>query len=116
MQEHRAPRPPTLDRLASVVGSRYAVRDEAGMAAYMREWRQIWVGRSPLVLRPGSAEEVSRILAIATETNTPIVPQSGNTGLVGGKITLGEVLRSLDRMTRVRDVDMIHNTMEVEAG
>jgi len=105
-----------LDRLASVVGARYAIRDEAEMAKYMREWREIWVGRSPLVLRPGSTEEVSRILAIASETRTPIVPQSGNTGLVGGQIPFGEVLLSLDRLTRVRDVDAIDNTMEVEAG
>jgi FAD/FMN-containing dehydrogenase len=116
MQERLELRPAVLDRLVSVVGSKYAVRDEVEMAAYMREWRQIWVGRSPLVLRPGSAEEVSRILAIATETNTPIVPQSGNTGLVGGQIPFGEVLLSLDRMTRVRDVDPIDNTMVVEAG
>jgi FAD/FMN-containing dehydrogenase len=86
------------------------------MAAYMREWREIWVGRSPLVLRPGTTEEVSRILAIASETNTPIVPQSGNTGLVGGQIPFGEVLLSLDRLTKVRDVDPVDNTMIVEAG
>jgi FAD/FMN-containing dehydrogenase len=106
----------TLDRLAAVVGARYAIRDEADMAGYMREWREIWFGRSPMVLRPQTTEEVSRILAIASETNTPIVPQSGNTGLVGGQIPFGEVLLSLDRMTRVRDVDPIDNTMVVEAG
>ena len=59
------------------------------MDGYMREWRQIWHGRSPLVLRPGSTDEVSRILAIAHETRTPIVPQSGNTGLCGGQIPTG---------------------------
>jgi len=106
----------TLGRLAAVVGERYAIRDEADMATYMREWREIWVGQSPLVLRPGTTEEVSRILAIAGETRTAIVPQSGNTGLVGGQIPFGEVLVSLDRMSRVRDVDAIDNTMIVEAG
>ncbi|MFL5260745.1 MAG: FAD-binding oxidoreductase, partial [Hyphomicrobiales bacterium] len=111
-----APAAETLDRLAAVVGERYAIRNAADMAAYMREWRDIWHGRSPLVLRPGSTEEVSRIMAIAAETRTPIVPQSGNTGLVGGQIPFDEVLLSLDRMARVRDVDSLDNTMVVEAG
>src|SRR5438552_4048596 len=110
------PSPQTLDRLAAVVGAKYAIRDEAGMAAYMREWREIWLGQSPIVLRPGSTEEVSRILAIASETLTSIVPQSGNTGLVGGQIPMGEALLSLDRMMRLRDVDPVDNTMVVEAG
>jgi FAD/FMN-containing dehydrogenase len=56
----------TLDRLAAVVGEANAIRDPARMDAYMREWRQIWVGRSPLVLRPSCTEDVSRILAIAS--------------------------------------------------
>ena len=55
----------TLARLAAIVGERNAIRDVAAMDSYMREWRQIWHGRSPLVLRPGSTEEVSRILAVA---------------------------------------------------
>src|SRR5204862_363192 len=110
------PSPETLDRLAAVVGDKYAIRDRAQMAAYMREWREIWIGRSPLVLRPGSTEEVSRILGIASETVTPIVPQSGNTGLVGGQIPMGEVLLSLDRMTRVRNVDPVDQTIVAEAG
>ena len=76
----------TLNRLAAVVGETYAIRDEAAMAGYMTEWRQIWQGRSPLVLRPGSTEDVSRILAIANETGTAVIPQSGNTGLGGGRL------------------------------
>jgi FAD/FMN-containing dehydrogenase len=108
-----------LNRLAAVVGEAHAIRNAAEMDGYMREWRQIWTGRSPLVLRPGSTEEVSRILAIANETRTVIVPQSGNTGLCGGQIptdTGNEVVLSLDRMTRILDVDPADNTVTVEAG
>jgi len=108
-----------LNRLAAVVGEKHAIRDVAEMDGYMREWRQIWTGRSPLVLRPGSTEEVSRILAIANETRTAIVPQAGNTGLCGGQIptdTGNEVVLSLDRMTRILDVDPADNTITVEAG
>jgi len=109
----------TLDRLAAVVGEANAIRDPARMDAYMREWRQIWVGRSPLVLRPSCTEDVSRILAIASETRTVIVPQSGNTGLCGGQIATdegSEVVLSLDRMSRILDVDPADNTITVEAG
>jgi FAD/FMN-containing dehydrogenase len=113
------PSPETLARLAAVVGDTYAIRDVSGMDGYMREWRQIWHGRSPLVLRPGSTDEVSRIMAIASETRTVIVPQSGNTGLCGGQIPTDEgheIVLSLDRMTRILDVDPANNTITVEAG
>jgi FAD/FMN-containing dehydrogenase len=113
------PSPETLDRLAAVVGEAHAIRDVSGMDGYMREWRQIWHGRSPMVLRPASTEEVSRILEIASETRTVIVPQSGNTGLCGGQIATGdghEVVLSLDRMTRILAVDPADNTITVEAG
>ncbi len=107
----------TLDRLAAIVGEKYAIRDPADMGAYMREWRGLWAGTSPMVLRPGSTAEVARILAIAHEARVSIVPQSGNTGLVGGQIPSGnEVLLSLDRMTRIIDVDTADNTITVEAG
>ena len=108
-----------LNRLAAVVGEAHAIRNSAEMDGYMREWRQIWTGRSPLVLRPRSTDEVSRILAIANETRTPIVPQGGNTGLCGGQIPTdagNEVVLSLDRMTRILDVDPADNTITVEAG
>jgi FAD/FMN-containing dehydrogenase len=111
------PSPETLDRLAAVVGEKNVTRDAQGMQAYMREWRGLWHGSSPLVLRPSSTEEVSAILAICNETRTPIVPQSGNTGLTGGQIPQdGEVLLSLDRMTRIRDIDPANNTITVDAG
>ncbi len=109
----------TLSRLAGIVGEKYAIRSPAEMDGYMHEWRDLWHGKSPLVLRPASTDEISRILKIANETLTAIVPQSGNTGLVGGQIPHEdghEVLLSLDRMTRIVEVDAANNTMTVEAG
>jgi FAD/FMN-containing dehydrogenase len=109
----------TLERLVTVVGAKNAIRDTAAMAGYMREWRAIWHGKSPLVLRPGNSAEVSAIMAIANETLTAIVPQSGNTGLSGGQTTTEsgtEVLLSLDRMTRIVDVDATDNTITAEGG
>jgi len=113
------PTPDTLNRLAAVVGETHAIRNAAAMAGYMSEWRGIWHGRSPLVLRPRTTAEVSAILKIANETLTAIVPQSGNTGLAGGQIPQesgNEVLLSLDRMTGIVDVDTAGNAITVEAG
>ncbi len=109
----------TLSRLAAVVGEKYAITDAREMTAYMTEWREIWTGKSPMVLRPALTGEVSKILAIAHETETAIVPQSGNTGLVGGQIPFergDEVVLSLDRMTRIRKVDAVNNSITVDAG
>jgi FAD/FMN-containing dehydrogenase len=89
------------------------------MARWLEEPRERFEGRAALVVRPGSTEEVSRILAIANEGRVGIVAQSGNTGLVGGQTPSpagDEVVLSLDRLDRVRDLDAIDNTITVEAG
>jgi FAD/FMN-containing dehydrogenase len=111
--------PELLNHFAAIVGEKHAIRDAASMAGYMTEWREIWVGKSPLVMRPANTEEVSRILRLASETGTAIVPQSGNTGLVGGQIPFEEgreLLLSLDRMTKILNVDAADSTMTVQAG
>ncbi|MGE0612948.1 MAG: FAD-binding oxidoreductase [Hyphomicrobiales bacterium] len=108
-----------LNRLAAVVGDAYAIRDAGAMEPYLREMRDIYVGRAGMVLRPANTEEVSGILKIASETGTAIVPQGGNTGLVGGQIpfdTGNEVIVSLTRMNRIRETDVAGETMTVEAG
>ncbi len=105
-----------IDKFIAIVGAAYAIADPAGMTAYLREWRDKWVGTSPLILRPSSTQQVSDILKLAHESDTKIVPQSGNTGLVGGSIPQGEVLLSLDRMTKIIDIDAANFTMTVEAG
>jgi D-lactate dehydrogenase (cytochrome) len=109
--------PDLIARFAAIVGARYAVTDPAEIEPYITEDRRLYQGRSPLVLRPGTAAEVSAILKLANETGTPIVPQGGNTGLVGGQTPQhGEVLLSLRRLDRVREVDPTSNTMTCEAG
>ncbi len=109
--------PALIARFAAIVGDRYAVTDPAEIAPYLTEERGLYHGRSPLVLRPGSVAEVAEILKLANETRTPIVPQGGNTGLVGGQTPLqGEALISLRRLDRIREVDPTSNTMTCEAG
>ena len=115
----KAPSDQTLKRLAAIVGERGAIWPGAEQQPYLEEWRGKWHGRTPLVLRPASTQEVSQLLAIAHETSTAVVPQSGNTGLVGGQIPDAnghEVLLSLDRMTAVRNVDAADFTLTAEAG
>ena len=118
-QRHRPPSPETLDAFVRIVGAEHAIRDAETMAPYLVEWRDRYHGKAALVLKPGTTEEVSAILKLANETRTAIVPQGGNTGLVGGQIpfeTGHEVVVSLARMTHVRDIDLASNTMTVEAG
>jgi D-lactate dehydrogenase (cytochrome) len=74
-------------------------------------------GLTPMVLRPASVAEVAEILKLAGETQTPIVPQGGNTGLVGGQTPLNnEMVLSLTRLDRIREVDPTSNTITCEAG
>ena len=111
------PSPETLKAFAAIVGDAHALTAETDQQPYLTEWRRLYQGKTPLVLRPGSAGEVSRILALASETGTAVVPQGGNTGLVGGQIPFGhEVLVSLERLKAVRDIDTGGNTMVIEAG
>jgi len=109
--------PDLLDRFAAIVGAPYAITDPIAQEAYLVEMRGLYRGETPLVLRPGSVAEVAAILGLADATRTAIVPQGGNTGLVGGQISDdGEIVLSLTRLDRVRDVDPTSNTMICEAG
>ena len=108
-----------IERLITVVGKEHAVTSAAEMEPYLHEWRERWVGKAKAVLKPRTTEEVSRILAIAHETETPIVAQGGNTGAVGGQIPFEsgeEVVLSLTRLNRIVEVDATDNSMIVEAG
>jgi len=115
----KAPTRQLLERFSAIVGEANAITDPAEMAPYLREWRDLYEGRAALVLKPGSVDEVSQILSLANESDTAIVPQGGNTGLVGGQIpfeTGHEVVLNLSRMDRIRALDPLSNTMTAEAG
>jgi D-lactate dehydrogenase (cytochrome) len=109
--------PDLIAGFAAIVGAKNAVTDPAEIAPYVTEDRNLFHGSSRLVLRPGSTAEVAAICKLASETRIALVPQGGNTGLVGGQTPLnGEVVLSLKRMDKVREVDTESNTMTVEAG
>jgi len=95
-----------LARFAAIVGDKYAITDPQMQAPYVVEMRDLFHGHTPLVLRPASVSEVATIVKLANETGTAIVPQGGNTGLVGGQTPLNnEIVLSLNRLDRIRDVD-----------
>jgi FAD/FMN-containing dehydrogenase len=106
-----------LGRFTAIVGDKNAITDPQAQAPYLLEMRDMFRGRTPVVLRPGSVAEVAEILKLANSTSTAIVPQGGNTGLVGGQIPQqGEIVLSLNRLDRVRELDPVSNTMTCEAG
>ncbi|MGQ0444711.1 MAG: FAD-binding oxidoreductase [Beijerinckiaceae bacterium] len=108
-----------LDRLKAISGARHVIADAPGMEGFLREPRDRFHGHALCVVRPGSTREIAEVLELCQETATPVVPQGGNTGLVGGQIPLGpgnQIVLSLGRMTALREIDLSSNTMTVEAG
>jgi FAD/FMN-containing dehydrogenase len=108
-----------LARLSDIVGGKYVLTGDADTAVYRSEPRGYYHGRTPAVVRPASADEISAILKLANETGVPIVPQGGNTGLVGGQTpdeSGREVVLSLERMEKIRAVDPDGGTITAEAG
>ncbi|AHB49667.1 D-2-hydroxyacid dehydrogenase [Hyphomicrobium nitrativorans NL23] len=108
-----------LSRLTAIVGADNAIADPAEQAPYLSEWRDLYMGRTPLIVKPASTDEVSRVLALANAEGVGIVPQGGNTGLVGGQIpreTGCDIVLSLKRMRRIRAIDPAGTAMTVDAG
>src|SRR5438094_913956 len=101
-----------IARFRAIVGDKYGLTEPADIAPYVTEERNLFHGHSALVLRPGSTSQVSAICKLATEYRIALVPQGGNTGLVGGRTPHhGEVVISMRRMDKIREDDTASNTM-----
>lgn len=108
-----------LHRIEAVVGAKHVMADPIMMEGFLREPRGRFHGRALCAVEPGSTEEVAAILKLCHETGVAAVPQGGNTGLVGGQVPLSagdQIVLSLRRMHRIREIDLASNTMTVEAG
>ncbi len=108
-----------IERFIDITGRPNVLTAEDDLTHYVEENRFIYVGKTELVLKPNSTEQVSQILTLAYETNTPVVPQGGHTGHAGGGVPdeSGEqIVVSLERMNRIRDIDTAGNTLTAEAG
>ncbi|THV23192.1 FAD-binding oxidoreductase [Peteryoungia ipomoeae] len=114
-----APISEVISAFTEIVGPANALTTDGDIAPYLTENRGLYHGRSSLVLKPASTQEVSAILKLASETGTPVVPVSGRTGLVGGQVPREDgrdILLSLERMNRVREVDAVADVMIVDGG
>ncbi len=108
-----------LERIKSLVGPKGWIDDPASRAPYLVEERGLYKGRAALVVRPASSGEVSSVVKICAEAGIAVVPQGGNTGLVGGGVPFergDEIVLSLSRLNRVRQIDPLNDTITVEAG
>jgi FAD/FMN-containing dehydrogenase len=111
--------PDTIERIKEVLGPLGCLDDPAQIAPYVIEWRDLFRGRTPLVARPATTREVCEVVRICHDTRTPFVPQGGNTSLCGGSVpheSGDEIVLSLSRMNRVRELDAPGYTMTAEAG
>ena len=109
---------PALQALREAVGADHVLH-AGDLSVWELDWRRRWHGRSLAVVRPGSTTEVAAAVRACAAHGVPIVPQGGNTGLVGGGVpdTSGtQVLMSLQRMQRVRALDDANLTLTAEAG
>ena len=107
------------ERLADIVGAAHVLTAAADMKPYLTDWRRQYSGPAECVVRPASTAEVSKVVALCAREGVAVVPQGGNTGLVGGSVPTGarrELLLSLGRMNRIRSLDLLNDTATVEAG
>lgn len=107
------------NQFIELVGSKHALTDQHDLTRYTHENRGLFIGETPLVLKPASAKEVSDILKLASMTKTVVVPQGGHTGHVGGAVTDTsgtQIVVSLERMNKVREIDLQSNVLVCEAG
>ena len=108
-----------MDALEKIVGRKNLLAKTEEMRPFLEEWRGTHQGAALCVVKPSSAEDVSAIVKIARAHGLHIVPQSGNTGLVGGQIGFDAkraVMMSMTRMTKIRALDQPNNMMTAEAG
>lgn len=113
-----APLDPTvLAGLVGVVGDEHVLTEPDLVAGHATDWTGRFRGSTPAVVRPGTTDEVAAVLRLCAEFGVPLVPQGGNTGLVGGATPLeGEVVLSLTRLRSIEDVDRVMGQVTVGAG
>jgi FAD/FMN-containing dehydrogenase len=108
-----------IEQIKAAVGPGGWIADPGEQEPYLVEARRLYRGATRLVVRPGSTAEVATVVRICARAKLPIVPQGGNTGLVGGGVPSEDghnIVLTLGRMKRIRLIDPVNFTMTVEAG
>ena len=113
--------PKTIEKLKLILSSnnneqKNYTEDKQTIAPSLREWRDKYTGHTPFMAMPETIEQVQKIVRLANTDGFKIVCQGGNTGLVGGQIPYGEVLLSLKKMNKIREISPIDDCIIVEAG
>jgi FAD/FMN-containing dehydrogenase len=108
-----------LTQCRAILGDVYLLDAPADMAPFLTDWRGRFTGKALAVLRPGSVEQVAALVRACAEHRVALVPQGGNTGLVLGSVpdaSGAQVVVSLARLNRIRNIDPVNRTMTVDAG
>lgn len=95
------------------------ITDARDMAPFLADWRKAWTGVALAVAQPDTAADVAKVVAWCCANQVAVTPQGGNTGLAGGSVPAAQgrnIVLSLARLNRVRQVDPVNGTMTVEAG
>ena len=110
---------PLLDRIRAVVGDRGILTDPTDTAPYSEDWRRLYKGKTSAVIRPANTQELADVVRLCAEAGTPIVPQGGNTSMVGGAVPNedgSELVLSTARLNRIHAIDPVDLTMTIESG
>ena len=108
-----------LAAIRAVVGDRGLLTDPADTDPYAQDWRRLYVGHTPAVVRPASTAELAAVVRLCARAGVSLVPQGGNTSMVGGATPDADgsqLILSLSRLNRVRDIDPVDMTLTIEAG
>ena len=106
-----------IDELRGLIGADAVVTDPDRLASVEVDWTGRFRGSAPVLLRPRTVDEVSAVLAWCHEARVAVVPQGGNTGLVGGGVPLhGEVVLGLGRLDAIGEVDLLAAQVTAGAG
>jgi FAD/FMN-containing dehydrogenase len=105
-----------ISRMTDALGPKGVSTDAHEIDPHISDWRGRWKGSTPVLVKPASTEEVSKAMTLCAEYGLAVNPQGGNSGMVNGSVPQGEVLISLKRMNKVREVDVQNDAMTLEAG
>lgn len=108
-----------LSAIRAIVGDRGILTEPSDTAAYSEDWRRLYKGTTAAVIRPGTTEELAAVVALCAQSGTAIVPQGGNTSMVGGAVPAedgSELILSTARLNRIRDLDPVDMTLTIESG
>jgi FAD/FMN-containing dehydrogenase len=107
-----------IKKIKAIIGNKNILLDEVEKNKYLSEWRGRYKGKALAVIKPNSTSEISRIMRLFHKENIKVIPQGGNTGLVGGQISFDEnhIVLSMERLNNIREINILNNSITVESG